>query len=138
MEAAPPSPSPAPFLSLPGHSLAAPWGTGGQQEDRATHHVQGCGSPGLVPTAQFSLPDYFNQLYLKTMVEAAYFKMIFFFPVKILILQTSLFTLPAQLWGYPPTDQSLSMVLAACPDAHHELFADKLQTCNYSEKLFSK
>lgn len=147
MEAAPPCTSPAPFLSLPGDSLAAPSGTWGQLEDSATHLVQGCGSLGLVPSAQFSLPDYFGQIYLETMVEAAYFKMTpFLFFLKFFSCQdpdfvnkfTSLFALPTQLWGYPATDQSLSMVIAACPDAHDELFADKLQTCSDSEKLFSK
>lgn len=70
-----------PLLSSPclGTSFAAPSGTLGQLEDRATHHVRGCGSLELFPQCPVISARLFRpQLCLELLVEATNFKLIQF------------------------------------------------------------
>lgn len=132
------------LLSLPclGTAFAAPLGTSGQLEDRPTH--RDVAAQCWAPSAPFSLPCYFSHSYIwkrqwKQLILSRFF---FFFPARSLFCKQVYLPFPPNsgVMHTPPGNAgwSLSTVIAACPDAPNELFADKLQTCNYSQKLFSK
>lgn len=130
------------LLSLPCPRTSCVWALGGQS--RALH--KGMWESSWSPSAQFSLPAYFSHGY----IQKCLWKQLILIPLPFFFFFfhdhdfVNKFIHPSHLaLGFirmqpGSTNRSLSAVLAARPDAPNELFAGKLQTCNYTQKLFSK
>lgn len=140
MEAASPTPPPAPLPALPEDELCL--GTGKTEPCSPQRYV----GVQLVPQCPVLSASLFQpRLHPEVSVEAANFNSsTFFFCFFHDHDFVNKFIHPSHLaLGFihmqpGSTNRSLSAVLAARPDAPNELFAGKLQTCNYTQKLFSK
>lgn len=127
------------LFSLPCLRTSRVWALGGQSH--ALH--EGMWESSWSPSAQFSLPAY-----LGGYIQKCPWKQLILIPLHFFFFHdhdfVNKFIHPSHLaLGFirmqpGSTNRSLSAVLAARPDAPNELFAGKLQTCNYTQKLFSK